>query len=73
MKTSRIQKFIPHSPDENRRVLTAHLINEINDEMSERDFQRDFFESVHDQFLKKGFVTDNQLAALNRIYERVTR
>lgn len=69
----RVAKALPQSPKEQQRILAAHLIKEIGDEMSERDFQRDFFESVADQFEKKGFVTDNQLAALNRIYERVTR
>lgn len=53
--------------------LVAHLINEIEDNMRENDFQRDFFESLSDQYNKQNFLSQKQIDALNRIYERVTR
>lgn len=53
--------------------LAAHLITEITADMREDDFQRDFFESLSDQFVERGRLSEKQMEALNRIYERVTR
>lgn len=53
--------------------LAAHLITEITGDMREDDFQRDFFESLSDQFVERGHLSEKQMEALNRIYERVTR
>lgn len=55
------------------QTLAAHLITEIRENMSERDFQRDYFESVADHFEQTDRISEKQLAALNRIYERVTQ
>lgn len=63
----------PNTAEEKRKQLIAHLINEVEENMSERDFQRDFFESLSHQFQKKQYLSISQVEALNRIYERVTR
>lgn len=54
------------------KELASHFITEIEIHMKADDFQRDFFESLNDQFQKRGHLTVPQLAALQRIYERVT-
>lgn len=50
----------------------AFWISEIEENMSERDFQRDFFESLNDQFAKRRSLSPKQITALKKIYERVT-
>lgn len=56
-----------------QKKLVDHLFNEIEENMSESDFQRDFYESLVDWYSKHKALTNAQLAALKRIYERVTR
>ena len=46
--------------------------SEIHSCMKERDFQREFFESLEEGFEKFGTLTESQFEALKRIYERVT-
>lgn len=53
--------------------LAAHLISEIGDSMRDDDFQRDFFDSLTDQFERGGHLSEKQMESLNKIYERVTR
>ncbi len=48
------------------------LLSEIEDSMSERDFQRDFFESLSDQFNRKQYLSDKQVESLQKMYDRVT-
>jgi hypothetical protein len=50
----------------------AFMITEIREHMSERDFQRDFFESMADQFEASGSLSAKQKDCLFRIHERVT-
>lgn len=47
-------------------------LTEIAANMKEDDFQRDFFESLQEQFERKEWLSDKQLLSLDRIYERVT-
>jgi len=56
---------------EDQKAIT-YWIDEIQMNMRERDFQRDFFESLCDQFYKKGTLSFAQIASLKKIYERVT-
>lgn len=53
-------------------VLIAFHITEIDQFMSESDFQRDFFESLRDQFYKNSHLTPKQRESLQRMYERLT-
>lgn len=57
---------------EGKYELVAHLINEIEMYMRDDDFQRDFFDSVHDQFDNGKPLSQKQIDALHKIYERVT-
>lgn len=47
-------------------------LDEISDVLSDDDFQREFFESLFDQFSVKGSLSDRQFESLRKIYERVT-
>lgn len=47
-------------------------LTEIAANMKEDDFQRDFFESLQEQFERKEWLSEKQLLSLDRIYERVT-
>jgi len=51
----------------------AYFISEIEMNMSEDDFQRDFFESLSDQFTKRNSLSPKQIESLKKMYERVTR
>lgn len=46
---------------------------EIESNMSENDFQRDFVESLQVGFDRYGTLTQAQFDALVKVYERVTR
>lgn len=56
-----------------RFTLITHYIDEINKKMLETDFQRNFFQSLEEQFLTRKRLSDKQFACLEQIYERVTR
>ena len=49
-----------------------YWMEEIELEMDDGDFQRDFFESLKDQFEAKSFLSEKQYQSLQKIYERVT-
>lgn len=55
------------------RKLIAFQISEIREMMREGDFQRDFFESLCDQFERNNYLSDKQRECLERMYERITR
>ena len=48
------------------------MLEEIETYMRSDDFQRDFFESLNDQFTDKGHLSEKQMESLTKIYERVT-
>lgn len=50
----------------------SFYFSEIHSCMKERDFQREFFESLEEGFEKFGTLTESQFEALKRIYNRVT-
>ena len=52
--------------------LINFWIDEIEMSMDLNDFQRDFFESLSDQFAMKGYLSEKQVECLKKIYERVT-
>lgn len=53
--------------------LIGHMIDEIEMHMKENDFQRDFFDSLYNQYVNKAFLSPKQVESLQRIYERVTQ
>jgi len=55
-----------------REKAIAFTIREIEENMSSRDYQREFFESVSNQFERTHSISDKQLMALQKIYNRVT-
>ncbi len=57
---------------EDRAKGIAALISEIETNMSERDFQRDFFESLCKQFQDTNRLSDKQIECLEKMYGRVT-
>lgn len=58
--------------NEERNKLILFQIEEIETHMSADDFQRDFFESLAQQYGEKQSLSEKQMECLNRIYERVT-
>lgn len=60
-----------NSPDDKDAQIRFY-IETLREEMAAEDFQRDFFESLCDQFEEKDFLSDKQVACLSRMYERVT-
>jgi hypothetical protein len=58
--------------DNDKITLIQHMMDEIEACMQDNDFQREFFESLADQWSEKAFLSDKQFASLERIYERVT-
>ena len=54
------------------KIKVDFYFEEIDASMKENDFQRDFYESIRDQWEKKQWLSEKQIAALNKIYERVT-
>lgn len=55
------------------KKLVQFQIDEISDHMSDRDFQRDFFESLKDQWEEREWLSGPQQESLGKIYERVTK
>lgn len=55
------------------KKLTQFQLDEIEANMRDNDFQRDFFESLKDQWEEKEWLSDKQRASLTTIYERVTK
>lgn len=55
-----------------RATLIDFWINEIETSMPNGDFQRDRFESLHDQWVAKKNLTNKQYESLKSMYERVT-
>lgn len=51
----------------------SFYFSEIHSCMREKDFQREFFESLEEGFENYGTLTESQFEALKRIYERVTQ
>ena len=58
--------------EQDKREAAAIWISEIRDTMEENDFQRDFFESLVDQFEERSSLSDKQYECIRRIYDRVT-
>ncbi len=55
-----------------KQKLIGHYIAEVEESMSESDFQREFFESLSDQFHRTFSLSEKQFECLERMYERVT-
>ncbi len=63
----------PEDMDKKERAEAISLmLKEIESEMREEDFQRDFFESLQNQFYDRGSLSEKQFASLEKIYNRVT-
>lgn len=56
---------------ERQRVISV-LLEEVEDSMRSDDFQREFFESLQDQFHRRHDLSDKQIDCLRRMYDRVT-
>lgn len=54
-----------------RQKKISTLLAEIEDSMRESDFQREFFESLQDQFHRRFDLTDKQIECLERMQERI--
>lgn len=57
---------------DDQKKLVEYQLLAIEENMSERDFQRNFFEDLKQQFTTWRRLTQRQMEALNRMYERVT-
>ena len=55
-----------------KKILIEFQIEEIETLMEADDFQRDFFESLSEQFASKQWLSEKQMACLKKIYDRVT-
>ncbi len=60
------------SETSDRQKLISYWLSEVADVMREDDFQRDFFESLQDQFERRHDLSDKQIECLQRMYERIT-
>lgn len=54
-----------------RQKKISTLLSEIEESMREEDFQREFMESLQDQFHRRFDLTDKQIDCLERMHERV--
>lgn len=54
-----------------RDKWVIHMINAIAEDISEGDFQFDFYESLCDQWQKNKRLSENQVNALEKMYERI--
>ena len=55
-----------------KQVASLFMCEEIESAMKADDFQRNFFDSLHEQVLKGRVLSEKQYECLERIHERVT-
>lgn len=58
--------------DHDKKELIEHLIKEVSGVISDDDFQSEFFDSLADQYVVRGWLSEKQIDALKRIYERLS-
>lgn len=52
--------------------LCTYLFDEIEMVMNDDDFQRSFFESMHDEFINGKTLSRRQIDVLKKMYQRLT-
>lgn len=57
---------------QDEKTIVGFMLSEIEEMMESNHYQRDFFESIKDQFVEKEWLSDKQIASLKGLYERVT-
>jgi NADH:ubiquinone oxidoreductase subunit E len=60
----------PAELQKERAKLIEHMLCGVEDEMADRGRSNDFIESLRAQFDKDGWLTEKQLQALHKFYER---
>lgn len=56
---------------EERRVLIEHWLSTVEQDLEDKDRTNDFIESLREQFDRKGNLSQKQLDALEKFYERI--
>lgn len=59
------------TPREEKAKLIEHMLDGVEAELSERNHSNSFIESLREQFDDRGFLTEKQIEALRKFYERV--
>ena len=54
-----------------RVQLIEHMLSEVEDSLYERKQTNEFIESIREQFDARGDLSDKQIDALRRFYDRV--
>ncbi len=59
-------------PDRNRTALIEHMLTEVEMSLMDRDRHNEFIDSLREQFSRTDDLSDKQVEALLKFYERVS-
>lgn len=51
--------------------LIEHILSAVEDSLEERDQTNDFIESLREQFNERGSLSERQVDALTKFYDRI--
>ncbi len=68
----KIQPNFCNEPKQYSQKDIQFYLDEIEKNMNEGDFQRDFYESLCEQFENKKSLSEKQMESVVRMYDRVT-
>lgn len=57
--------------DEVDAPLIEHMLTEVEAHLDDKKLANEFIESLRDQFDRRGSLSDKQVAALQKFYDRV--